>query len=51
MDGVKTLKNIEEIPTYYEAPMEKIVISQCGEYNFSKEPQLEINQDIILVNH
>ncbi|KAK0181497.1 hypothetical protein PV327_003776 [Microctonus hyperodae] len=50
VDGMKTLKKIEETPTYYEAPMEKIVISQCGEYNFSKEPQLEINPDIISDN-
>ncbi|KAK0178141.1 hypothetical protein PV328_002118 [Microctonus aethiopoides] len=50
VDGVKTLKKIEEIPTYYEAPMEKIIISQCRDYNFSKELQLEINQDVTLDN-
>ncbi|XP_050495174.1 uncharacterized protein LOC126876353 isoform X2 [Bombus huntii] len=48
IDGAKTLKILEDISTYYEHPLKKIVISQCGEYSFNNELKLEAESRIFL---
>lgn len=49
MDGVKTLKLIEEIPTVREKPLKNIKILHCGEYSFKEEPRISEDEDAFLV--
>ncbi|XP_043278167.1 probable inactive peptidyl-prolyl cis-trans isomerase-like 6 [Venturia canescens] len=39
IDGAQTLSKIENLPTFYEAPMVETVISECGEYSFDGEKE------------
>lgn len=33
IDGAKTLKIIEQVDTFYESPLRKIVITECGKFS------------------
>ncbi|XP_033227501.1 probable inactive peptidyl-prolyl cis-trans isomerase-like 6 [Belonocnema kinseyi] len=48
VDGVKTLKLIEEIPTVREKPLKNIKILDCGEYSFKEEPRISEDEDAFL---
>ncbi|XP_048514169.1 uncharacterized protein LOC105693736 isoform X2 [Athalia rosae] len=45
VDGAETLRKIEQVPTVYEKPLRRIVISRCGEYFFGDEPVMEAGPD------
>ncbi|XP_046744017.1 probable inactive peptidyl-prolyl cis-trans isomerase-like 6 [Diprion similis] len=45
VDGVETLKKIEQVPTLFEKPLRRIVISRCGQYFFGEEPDMEAGPD------
>ncbi|XP_035726284.1 uncharacterized protein LOC118443424 isoform X2 [Vespa mandarinia] len=48
VDGIQTLQKIEDIPTYYESPLKKVIVSQCGEYTLDHKPKMEAETDIFL---
>lgn len=50
IDGIGTLKALENISTFYERPIEQIIISQCGEYIFGDEIKMETESKIFLVS-
>lgn len=49
VDGVETLRKIEQVPTSYEKPLRRIVIARCGEYFFGEEPEIEAGPDAFVV--
>ena len=49
MDGVNSLKILEQIPTDREKPLKNIKILYCGEYSFKEEPTIFKDKDAFLV--
>ncbi|KAF7399783.1 hypothetical protein HZH68_008375 [Vespula germanica] len=48
VDGIQTLQKIEDTPTYYESPLKKIIVSECGEYILDLKTKMEAETDIFL---
>ncbi|CAK9810361.1 Probable inactive peptidyl-prolyl cis-trans isomerase-like 6 [Anthophora quadrimaculata] len=48
IDGVRALKKLENMSTYYEQPVKEIIVSQCGEYVFGDEIKMETESKIFL---